>query len=110
MNREFNVTVLYATHHPLEAQEVAGRVIILDRGRVVADGKPEELIRGSGVGESIAVEVYGVYFDLNKVLGRVEANYVNVRPMRLFWVLGIVMWFSPNFSVNLYLWGLRLVG
>jgi ABC-2 type transport system ATP-binding protein len=83
LNREFNVTILYATHHPLEAQEVAGRVIILDRGRVVADGKPEELIRGSGVGESIAVEVYGVYFDLNRVLGRVEANYVNVRPMRL---------------------------
>jgi len=28
LNRKFSITVLYATHHPLEAQDIASRVII----------------------------------------------------------------------------------
>jgi ABC-2 type transport system ATP-binding protein len=82
LNREFKVTVLYATHHPLEAQEVASRVVIMDRGRVVADGAPEQLIRGSGVEESIALEVYGAYFDLSQALQGLGANCIEVRPVR----------------------------
>jgi ABC-2 type transport system ATP-binding protein len=82
LNREFKVTVLYATHHPLEAQEVASRVVIMDRGRVIADGTPEQLIWGSGLEESIALEVYGAYFDLRQALQGLGVNYVEIRPVR----------------------------
>jgi len=82
LNREFKATILYATHHPLEAQEMASRVIILDHGRVIADGKPELLIKNSNVEESITVEIYNVYFNLNQLPEMVEANYFNIRPLR----------------------------
>ena len=36
-------TVLFATHYLDEADQVADRVIVLDHGRVVADGSPAEL-------------------------------------------------------------------
>jgi ABC-2 type transport system ATP-binding protein len=39
-------TVILSTHILPEVQAVCGRVVILDRGRVIASGKPEELSRG----------------------------------------------------------------
>jgi ABC-2 type transport system ATP-binding protein len=82
LNRRLGVTVLYATHHPLEAQEVASRVIIMDRGRVIADGSVGELVRSSGVDESIRLEAYRVYFDLGGLLREFGPSYVEVRPLR----------------------------
>ncbi len=40
--------VLLATHDLAEAEKVADRVVIVDHGRVVADGTPSELMRGAG--------------------------------------------------------------
>ena len=37
------VTVVFATHYLEEAQNFARRIVLLDRGQVVADGTPEEL-------------------------------------------------------------------
>ncbi len=39
-------TVLFATHYLDEADQVADRIIVLDRGRVVADGSPAALKGG----------------------------------------------------------------
>ena len=39
-------TVLFATHYLDEADQVADRVVVLDRGRVVADGSPGALKAG----------------------------------------------------------------
>jgi ABC-2 type transport system ATP-binding protein len=39
------VTVLLTTHYLDEADRLAGRLAIVDRGRVVAEGDPEELKR-----------------------------------------------------------------
>ena len=36
-------TIVFATHHLEEAEREAGRVIVMDRGRVVADGTGEEI-------------------------------------------------------------------
>jgi ABC-2 type transport system ATP-binding protein len=36
-------TVLFATHYLDEADHVADRILVLDRGRVVGDGSPAEL-------------------------------------------------------------------
>jgi len=40
---ELKLTVIYVTHDQDEALSVADRVVLLDAGRVVADGSPEEL-------------------------------------------------------------------
>lgn len=37
------VTVLFATHYLTEAERYADRVIVLNSGKIVADGTPEEL-------------------------------------------------------------------
>jgi ABC-2 type transport system ATP-binding protein len=42
------VTVLLTTHYLDEADRLAGRVAIVDRGRVVAEGEPEQLKRDLG--------------------------------------------------------------
>ncbi len=78
INREFGITFLYATHRPLEAQELATRVIILHRGKVVADGSPDDLIRKANVEEAIELEMYKAYFNIEEVLRRYEPNYVHV--------------------------------
>ncbi|WP_432980673.1 ABC transporter ATP-binding protein [Dactylosporangium sp. CA-233914] len=43
---EHGTTVLLTTHDLDEAERLAGRIVILDGGRVVADGRPDELARG----------------------------------------------------------------
>jgi ABC-2 type transport system ATP-binding protein len=44
--RDDGVTVLLTTHDLDEAERLADRVVIVDHGRVVADGTPSELVRG----------------------------------------------------------------
>ena len=47
--------VLYSTHHMEEAEELCDRVVLIDRGRVVATGPPAELIRDAVPGLLIDV-------------------------------------------------------
>jgi ABC-2 type transport system ATP-binding protein len=49
VNREFGVTVLLTTHYMEEADRLCGRVAIMDRGRVVAVGTPDELKARYGI-------------------------------------------------------------
>ena len=42
--REVGVTVLYVTHDHEEAMEVAQRVVVVDHGRLVQAGSPEQLV------------------------------------------------------------------
>jgi len=79
LNKEFKVTMLYATHHPLEAQDIASRIIIMNRGKVIADGKPEELIKNSGVKKSITMEVYRACFNLRPILEELEPDYLDIQ-------------------------------
>ena len=44
--RNDGVTVLLTTHHMDEAEDLADDVVIVDGGRIVAQGGPEELCRG----------------------------------------------------------------
>ncbi len=43
-------TVLFSTHHLPEAEAHADRVLVLDRGQIVADGTPAQLRRAAGGG------------------------------------------------------------
>lgn len=49
-------TVLLSSHILPEIEAVAPRVIILDRGRMAADGTPAELVRRLGGGSSLRLE------------------------------------------------------
>jgi len=48
LNAEERVTVFLTTHYMEEAERVAGRIAIIDRGRIVAQGSPQDLKRQTG--------------------------------------------------------------
>jgi ABC-2 type transport system ATP-binding protein len=48
LNTEERVTVFLTTHYMEEAERVADRIAIIDHGRIVAQGSPEELKRQTG--------------------------------------------------------------
>ncbi|GAA1961062.1 ATP-binding cassette domain-containing protein [Amycolatopsis minnesotensis] len=52
------LTVLLTTHYLEEADNLASRLVIVDRGEVVAEGTPDELKRGIG-GDTIHAELAG---------------------------------------------------
>jgi len=54
--REHGKSVLLTTHYLEEADQLAGRVAIVDRGRVVTEGTPDELKRELR-GDAIHVEL-----------------------------------------------------
>jgi ABC-2 type transport system ATP-binding protein len=54
--RDEGLTVLLTTHYMEEADELASRLVILDRGRIVAEGTPEEL-KGELRGDAVHVEL-----------------------------------------------------
>jgi ABC-2 type transport system ATP-binding protein len=54
--RDEGMTVLLTTHYMEEADVLASRLVILDRGRVVAEGSPEQL-KGELRGDAVHVEL-----------------------------------------------------
>ncbi len=54
LNRQ-GLAVLYTTHYMEEAQELSHRIGIIDRGQLIAEGTLDELIRATGVRESICL-------------------------------------------------------
>ncbi|MFW5696890.1 MAG: ATP-binding cassette domain-containing protein [Phototrophicaceae bacterium] len=73
-------TVLFSTHILSEAEQVCDRVVIINKGRLMAEGKPEALRRQLDPGDHIYVMVRGevkrVRGVLEKIAGveRVETN------------------------------------
>jgi ABC-2 type transport system ATP-binding protein len=53
------LTILLTTHYLDEADRLAGRVAIVDRGRVVSEGTPDEL-KGQLHGDSVHIELAGL--------------------------------------------------
>lgn len=43
LNKEEGITIFFTTHYMEEAERVADKVGIIDHGKIVAEGKPEEL-------------------------------------------------------------------
>jgi ABC-2 type transport system ATP-binding protein len=54
--RNDGVTVLLTTHDLDEAERVADRVVIVDHGRLVADGTVAELVGGEGAGDRAGID------------------------------------------------------
>ncbi|NEB02628.1 ABC transporter ATP-binding protein [Streptomyces sp. SID13726] len=51
-------TVLFSTHHLEEADAFADRILVVDRGRIIADGTGEQLRRSAG-GNLVVVDLAG---------------------------------------------------
>src|SRR4051794_12591847 len=59
--RDLGKTILLTTHYMDEAQQLADRVVVIARGKVIADGTPDTLGRGADDTARIAFRVpYGV--------------------------------------------------
>lgn len=56
LREEFGTTVLLTTHYLEEADDMATRVVIVDHGRIIADGSPERL-KGDLAGDRVTVVV-----------------------------------------------------
>ncbi len=55
LNRE-GATVVYTSHYMEEVEQICSRVVILDKGKVIANGTKEELKNMISLGERITVE------------------------------------------------------
>jgi ABC-2 type transport system ATP-binding protein len=64
-------TVLFSTHILSEAEQVCDRVLIMDKGRIVAQGKPAELRRRLQPGAAVYVEIGASAAKARELLTRV---------------------------------------
>lgn len=55
--RDDGATIVYTTHYMEEVEILCDRVIILDKGRIIASGTPDELKSLANIEEKIRVEV-----------------------------------------------------
>ncbi|MGH2349237.1 MAG: ABC transporter ATP-binding protein, partial [bacterium] len=78
IQRELQITTIFVTHDREEAFELADRVGILQRGRLVASGRPEVLYR-----EPATPYVATLLGDANFLLGRAHPDGLRVGELRL---------------------------
>jgi ABC-2 type transport system ATP-binding protein len=76
LSREDGLTVLLTTHYLEEADRLASRLAIVERGRVLVEGRPEELKAGLR-GDAVAVDLRGA-----EANGRAAAALGRVRGVR----------------------------
>lgn len=58
--RDEGATILYTTHYMEEVELLCDRIIILDKGKIIAQGTPEELKDLAKIEEKITVEVENI--------------------------------------------------
>jgi ABC-2 type transport system ATP-binding protein len=71
MNKQ-GTTVLYTSHYMEEVERVCSRVLIMDAGRVIADGSVEELTRSAVFEETVVLEVRGIAPALPEAVAKVQ--------------------------------------
>jgi ABC-2 type transport system ATP-binding protein len=74
-----NKVIIFSTHILEEVEAVCSRAMIIDRGRIVANGTPSELKRRSENAGSVIIKVNGVTPEiLTQALGKLGAVYKSV--------------------------------
>jgi len=76
LNRN-GATILYTSHYMEEVEQICSRIMILDKGRTIAQGTKEALKDMISLGEKITVEVYGLTHDQLKAVKTLQ-NVVSV--------------------------------
>jgi ABC-2 type transport system ATP-binding protein len=74
------LTILLTTHYLEEADQFAGRLAIIDRGQIVAEGSPEDL-KAALRGDSVVVEVgdrHGADLGESALLGLTDVGSVDL--------------------------------
>lgn len=59
LNRQ-GATIIYTSHYMEEVEQICSRIMILDKGRIIAEGTKEELKNMISLGEKISIEVFGL--------------------------------------------------
>lgn len=82
--RAEGATVVYTSHYMEEVEQICDRVMIMDHGRALAQGTPDELKRSIRTGERIVVEVEGASrgHGLGQGLGSEPASPGSALPAR----------------------------
>lgn len=73
-------TVLFSTHILSEAEQVCDRVIILNKGRIVAQGKPDELRQQLQQGDHLYIQTNGTAEQIRPIIQN-TAGVSSVEPM-----------------------------
>jgi ABC-2 type transport system ATP-binding protein len=68
-----NKAIIFSTHILEEVDAACSRAIIIDRGRIVANGTPEELRAMSDLSGAVTLQARGANKERLETLGRVEA-------------------------------------
>ncbi|THF56891.1 ABC transporter ATP-binding protein [Pseudothauera rhizosphaerae] len=74
LRRRYGLTTLVVTHDPGEAVRLAGRAILLEGGRIVADATPAELFGGRGEALTLGGRVLDVEAGADGPLYRIDAD------------------------------------
>lgn len=75
-------TIIFSTHYLQEADDIAGRIILFDKGKVIADGKPEDL-KVNLLKQSVSFVVDGS-FSKEAFLQLPQVSDVYVKSSRMF--------------------------
>lgn len=75
-------TIIFTTHYLQEADDIAGRIILFNKGKVIADGKPEN-IKGSLLKQSVSFIVDNP-FSIETFLQLPQVSDVYVKSGRTF--------------------------
>lgn len=71
--RERGVTLILTTHYMEEAEQLCDRIVIMDRGKILADGRRERLLRELG-GEIIELDTRRPPTDFRRLIGLKSAS------------------------------------
>ena len=58
--RENGATILYTTHYMEEVEQICDRIIIIDKGRIIAEGTSDSLKKLANIEEKISVEIHSL--------------------------------------------------
>ena len=79
--REEGASILYTTHYMEEVEILCDKIIILDKGKIIAEGTSDELKKMANIEEKITVEVNNldskILEDIEKFKTVDEVNYTN---------------------------------
>lgn len=68
--RNEGATIVYTTHYMEEVEILCDRIIILDKGKIIAEGTSDELKKKANIEEKITVEVNNIKDEvINKIKG-----------------------------------------
>ena len=65
LHKEFNTTTIMVSHDPSEMYRLASRVVVLDHGKIINDGKPKEILLHTKGSQKFAFQ--GELLDIIKV-------------------------------------------